>query len=126
MTTSGVQASIKEKLPPALYIVKEVCRFFHMSAKRTKILKSIIYNCCLEQGKKNLFHCVKHSGWKGTTWWLHLKIFLEPILLSLLKIEENPSDSAAKTHALNSSISQFQVNLFLLNQMLSTNLPKKL
>ncbi|GBM23764.1 hypothetical protein AVEN_271126-1 [Araneus ventricosus] len=63
----GVQASIKEKLPLALYthcsshslnlclsdasnipsirncmgVIKEVCRFFHMSAKRTEILKSM-------------------------------------------------------------------------------------
>ncbi|GBN01108.1 repressor of the inhibitor of the protein kinase [Araneus ventricosus] len=57
------------------------------------------------------------------------KDILEPILPSLLKIEES-SDSAPKAHALSSSISQFQflVNLFVLSRMLSTthNLSEKL
>ncbi|GBN95919.1 repressor of the inhibitor of the protein kinase [Araneus ventricosus] len=74
----GVQASIKEKPPLALYthcsshglnlclsnasnipsirncmdVIKEVYRFFHMSAKRTEILKSMISDCCPEQNKK--------------------------------------------------------------------------
>ncbi|GBN40674.1 hypothetical protein AVEN_128616-1 [Araneus ventricosus] len=77
----GVQASIKEKLPLALYthcsshslnlclsdasnipsirncmgFIKEVCRFFHMSAKRTGILKSMTSNCCPEQKKKETY-----------------------------------------------------------------------
>ncbi|XP_050516601.1 52 kDa repressor of the inhibitor of the protein kinase-like [Diabrotica virgifera virgifera] len=46
---------------------------------------------------------------------------LEPVSLSLLKIEEESSDSAPKAHALGSSITQFQflVNTFVLSHMLS-------
>ncbi|GBM74964.1 hypothetical protein AVEN_79004-1 [Araneus ventricosus] len=156
----GVQASIKEKLPLALYthcsshslnlclsdasnipsirncmgVIKEVCRFFHMSAKRTEILKSMISDCCPEQ-KKN-FHIMKLISLCETRCMeRHDSVFLfknilEPILLSLLKIEEESSDSAPKAHALSSSISQFQflVNLFVLSRMLSTthNLSEKL
>ncbi|GBM31486.1 hypothetical protein AVEN_141185-1 [Araneus ventricosus] len=76
----GVQTSIKENLTLALYthcsshslnlclsdasnipsirhcmgVIKEVCRFFHMSAIRTEILKSMISDCCPEQKKKKL------------------------------------------------------------------------
>ncbi|GBN28143.1 repressor of the inhibitor of the protein kinase [Araneus ventricosus] len=97
----GVQASIKEKLPLALCthclsyrlnlclsdasnipsirnsmgVIKEVCRFFHMSDKRTEILKSMISDCCPEQKKRNLFHYVKHDEWKGTTRCFYLKTF---------------------------------------------------
>ncbi|GBO35056.1 hypothetical protein AVEN_154035-1 [Araneus ventricosus] len=77
----GVQASIKEKQPLVLYthcssrslnlclsdasnipsirncmgVIKEVCRFFHMSAKRTEILRSMICDCCPEQKKETYF-----------------------------------------------------------------------
>ncbi|GBO21990.1 repressor of the inhibitor of the protein kinase [Araneus ventricosus] len=151
----GVQASIKEKLPLALYthcsshilnlclsdasnipsirncmgVIKEVCRFFHMSAKRTEILKSMISDCCSEQRKKKLISlCEKLWVERHDSVFL-FKDILEPILLSLLKIEES-SDLAPKAHALSSSISQcqFLVNLFVLSRMLSTihNLSEKL
>lgn len=76
----GAQAYIKEKLPLALYtdcsshalnlclsdvsnipsirncmgIIKEICGFFHISAKRTEMLKYTISECCAEQKKKKL------------------------------------------------------------------------
>lgn len=144
----GVQACIVEKLPLALYthcsshtlnlclsdasnipsirncmgIIKEVCGFFHMSAKRTEILKSTISHCCPEQKKKKLISLCETRWVERHDSVLLFKDILEPILLSLLKIEEESSDSAPKAHALSSSISQFQflVNLFVLSRMLST------
>ncbi|GBO42185.1 repressor of the inhibitor of the protein kinase, partial [Araneus ventricosus] len=152
----GVQASIKEKLPLALYthcsshslnlylsdasnipsirncmgVIKEVCRFFHMSTKRTEIIKSTISDCCPEQKKKKLIS-LRETRWVERHDLVFLfKDILEPILLSLLKIEEESIDSAPKAYALSSSISQFQflVNLFVLSRMLSTthNLYEKL
>nr|XP_042895669.1 52 kDa repressor of the inhibitor of the protein kinase-like [Parasteatoda tepidariorum] len=144
----GVQAFIREKLPLALYthcsshslnlclsdasnipsirncmgVIKEVCGFFHKSAKRTEILKSTISDCCPEQKKKKLISLCE-TRWVDRHDSVFLfKDILEPIILSLLKIEEESSDSAPKAHALGSSISQFQflVNLFLLSRMLST------
>lgn len=76
----GVQAYVKEKFPLALYthcsshvlklclsdasnlpsvrncmgVIKEVCAFFHVSAKRTEILKSTILERCPEQKKTKL------------------------------------------------------------------------
>ncbi|GBM71007.1 repressor of the inhibitor of the protein kinase [Araneus ventricosus] len=103
----GLQASIKEKLPLDLYthcsshslnfclsgasnfpsirncmgVIKEVCRFFHISAKRTEILKSTISDCCPEQKKKLISLC--------ETRWVErhdsaplFKDILKPILLS--------------------------------------------
>ncbi|GBN35873.1 repressor of the inhibitor of the protein kinase [Araneus ventricosus] len=141
-----VQASIKEKLPLALYthcssnslnlclsdasnipsirncmgVIKEVCRFFHMSAKRTETLKSMISDCCPEQKKKKLISLCVQS---------HDSVFLfkdilESILLSLLKIEEESSDSALKAHALN--LSQAIANVtsvldLLSKQMINAN-----
>ncbi|GBM10257.1 hypothetical protein AVEN_49980-1 [Araneus ventricosus] len=144
----GLQASNKEKLPLALYthcsshslnlclsdasnipskrncmgVIKEVCRFFHMSAKRTEILKSVISDCCPEQKKKKLISLCETRWVERHDSVFLFKDILEPILLSLLKIEEESSDSAPKAHALSSSISQFQflVNLFVLSRMLST------
>ncbi|GBL81624.1 repressor of the inhibitor of the protein kinase [Araneus ventricosus] len=169
----GVQASIKEKLPLALYthcsshsikeklplalythcsshslnlclsdtsnipsirncmgVIKEVCRFFHMSAKRTEILKSMISDCCPEQKKNKLISLCETRWVERHVSVLLFKDILEPIPLSLLKIEEESSDSAPKAHALSSYISQFQflVNLFVLSRTLSTthNLSEKL
>ncbi|GBN21481.1 hypothetical protein AVEN_136383-1 [Araneus ventricosus] len=122
----GVQASIKEKLPLALYthcsshslnlclsdarnipsirncmgVIKEVCRFFHMSTKRTEILKSMISDCCPEQKKKKLISLCETRWVERHDSVFLFKDILEPILLSLLKIEEESSDSAPKAHAL--------------------------
>ncbi|GBM39335.1 hypothetical protein AVEN_257446-1 [Araneus ventricosus] len=150
----GVRVSIKERLPLALYthcsshslnlclsdasnipsirncmvVIKEVCRFFHMLAKRTEILKSMISDCCPEQKKKKLISLCETRWVERHDSVFLFKDILEPILLSLLKIEEESSELAPK--ALSSSISQFQffVNLFVLSQMLSTthNLSEKL
>ncbi|GBL73360.1 hypothetical protein AVEN_159384-1 [Araneus ventricosus] len=100
-----------------------------MSAKRTEILKSMISDCCPEQKKKKLILLCETRWVERHDSVFSFKDILEPILLSLLKIEES-SDSASKAHALSSSISQFQflVNLFVLSRMLSTthNLSEKL
>lgn len=92
-------------------VIKEVCGFIHMLAKRTQLLKSAILECCPEQKKKLISLC--------ETRWLErndsvilFKDILEAILLSLAKIEEESSDSATKAFALSNSISQFQ---FLVN-----------
>ncbi|GBM69584.1 hypothetical protein AVEN_261649-1 [Araneus ventricosus] len=126
----GVQASIKEKLPLALYthcsshslnlclsdasnipsirncmgVIKEVCRFFHMSAKRTEMLKLMLSDCCPEQKKKKLISLCETRWVERHDSVFLFKDILEPILLSLLKIEEESSDSAPKAHALSSSI----------------------
>ncbi|GBN84085.1 repressor of the inhibitor of the protein kinase [Araneus ventricosus] len=141
----GVQASIKERPPLALYthrsshslnlclsdasnipsirncmgVIKEVCKFFHMSSKRTEVLKSMISDCCPEQETKKLISLCETRWVERHDSVFLFKDILEPILLSLLKIEEESSDSAPK--ALSSSISQFQflVNLFVLSRMLS-------
>lgn len=135
----GIQASIKDKLLLAssthcsshslnLYlsdasnipfirncmgIIKEVCVFFYMSATRTEILLSTIYDCYPGGGK----HCYvkRHDSV------FLFKSILEPVF-SLFCKEEKSSDSAPKAYALSNSISQFKflVNLFLLSQMLST------
>ncbi|GBN12641.1 hypothetical protein AVEN_12483-1, partial [Araneus ventricosus] len=66
-----------------------------------KELKSMISDCCPEQKKKKKLI----SLWVKTRWVeRHDSVFLfkdilEPILLSLLKIEEESSDSAPKAHA---------------------------
>ncbi|GBN86768.1 repressor of the inhibitor of the protein kinase [Araneus ventricosus] len=119
-----VQASIKEKLPLALYthcsshslnlylsdasnipsirncmgVIKEVCRFFHMSAKRTEILKSMISDCCPEQKKKKLISLCETRWVERHDSVFLFKDILEPILFSLLKIDEESSDSAPKAH----------------------------
>ncbi|GBN81036.1 repressor of the inhibitor of the protein kinase, partial [Araneus ventricosus] len=74
-----------------------------MSAKRTEILKSIISDCCPEQKKRNLFYYLKHDWMERHDSVFLFKDILEPILLSLLKIEEESSASAPKAHALNLS-----------------------
>ncbi|GBN02951.1 hypothetical protein AVEN_148730-1 [Araneus ventricosus] len=110
-------------------VIKEVCRFFHMSAKRTERLKSMISDCCPEQKKKKLISLCETPRVERHDSVFLFKDILEPILPSLLKIEES-SDSAPKAHSLSSSISQFQflVNLFVLSRMMSTthNLSEKL
>lgn len=145
----GVQASIREKLPLALYthcsshtlnlclsdasripsirncmgVIKEVCGFFHMSAKRTEILKSMISECCPEQKKKKLISLCETRWVERHDSVILFKDILEPIFLSLCKIEEEElSDSASKAHTLSSAISQFAflINLFVLSRMLST------
>ncbi|GBO39786.1 hypothetical protein AVEN_230599-1 [Araneus ventricosus] len=89
----------------------------------------MISNCCPEQKKKKLISLCETRWVERHDSVFLFKDILEPILLSLLKIEES-SDSAPKPHALSSSISQFQflVNLFVLNRILSTthNLSEKL
>lgn len=143
----GVQACIRQTLPLALYthcsshtlnlclsdasnippirncmgIIKEVCGFFHMSAKRTEILKLTISECCPEQKKKKLISLCETRWVERHDSVLLFKELLEPIMLSLLKIEEESNDSAPKAHALGSSITQFQflVNIFVLSHMLS-------
>ncbi|GBO37705.1 hypothetical protein AVEN_77299-1 [Araneus ventricosus] len=166
----GVQASIKDKLPLALYthcsshslnlclsdarnipslrncmgVIKEVCRFFHMqscslkeyadffymSALRTDIMKSMVSDCCPEQKKMKLISLCETQWVERHDSVFLFKDILEPIFLSLFKMEEESSDSAPKAYALSSSISQFQLhaNLFLLGRMLSTthNLSEKL
>ncbi|GBL78891.1 hypothetical protein AVEN_48870-1 [Araneus ventricosus] len=90
----------------------------------------MISDCCPEQKKRNLFHYVKTRWVERHDSVFLFKDILEPILLSLLKTEEESRDSAPKAHALSSSISQFQflVNLFVLSRVLSTthNLSEKL
>ncbi|GBM12527.1 repressor of the inhibitor of the protein kinase [Araneus ventricosus] len=138
----GVQASIKEKLPLALYthcfshslnlclsdasnipsirncmgVIKEVCRFFHLSAKRTEILKSMISDCCPEQKKKKLISLCETRWVERHDSVFLLKDILESILLSILKIEES-SDSAPKAHALN--LSQAIANVTSILDLLS-------
>ncbi|GBN35872.1 repressor of the inhibitor of the protein kinase [Araneus ventricosus] len=145
-----VQASIKEKLPLALYthcssnslnlclldasnipsirncmgVIKEVCRFFHMSAKRTETLKSMISDCCPEQKKKKLISLCETRCVQSHDSVFLFKDILESILLSLLKIEEESSDSALKAHALN--LSQAIANVtsvldLLSKQMINAN-----
>ncbi|GBM66973.1 repressor of the inhibitor of the protein kinase [Araneus ventricosus] len=90
----------------------------------------MISDCCPEQKKKKLISLCETRWVERHDSVFLFKDILEPILLSLLKIEEESSDSAPKAHALSSSISQFQflVNLFVLSRMLSTthNLSEKL
>ncbi|GBM85350.1 repressor of the inhibitor of the protein kinase [Araneus ventricosus] len=71
-----------------------------MSAKRTEILKSMISDYCPEQ-KKNKLISLCETRWVESHDSVFLfKDILEPILLSLLIIEEESSDSAPKAHVL--------------------------
>uniref|UniRef100_A0A6P7G194 52 kDa repressor of the inhibitor of the protein kinase-like n=1 Tax=Diabrotica virgifera virgifera TaxID=50390 RepID=A0A6P7G194_DIAVI len=89
-------------------VIKEVCAFFHKSAKRTEVLKLTITECCPEQKKKKLISLCETRWVERHDSVLLFKELLEPVSLSLLKIEEESSDSAPKAHALGSSITQFQ------------------
>ncbi|XP_028141436.2 52 kDa repressor of the inhibitor of the protein kinase-like [Diabrotica virgifera virgifera] len=102
-------------------VIKEVCAFFHKSAKRTEVLKLTITECCPEQKKKKLIFLCETRWVERHDSVLLFKELLEPVSLSLLKIEEESSDSVPKAHALGSSITQFQflVNTFVLSHMLS-------
>ncbi|GBN37917.1 repressor of the inhibitor of the protein kinase [Araneus ventricosus] len=71
-----------------------------MSAKRTEILKSMISDCCPEQKKKKLISLCETRWVERHDSVFSFKDILEPILLSLLKIEEESSDSAPKAHAI--------------------------
>ncbi|GBM51360.1 hypothetical protein AVEN_110811-1 [Araneus ventricosus] len=71
-----------------------------MSAKRTEILNSISSDCCPEQKKKKLISLCETQWVERHDSVFLFKDILEPILLSLLKIEEESSDSAPKAHAL--------------------------
>ncbi|GBO35781.1 hypothetical protein AVEN_30132-1, partial [Araneus ventricosus] len=67
-----------------------------MSSKRTEILKSMISDCCPEQKKKKLISLCETRWVERHDSVFLFKDILEPILLSLLKIEEESSDSAPK------------------------------
>ncbi|GBN51906.1 repressor of the inhibitor of the protein kinase [Araneus ventricosus] len=81
----------------------------------------MIFDCCPEQKKKKLISLCETRWVERHDSVFLFKDILEPILLSLLKMEEESSDSASKAHALSSSISQFHfiVNHFVLSRMLS-------
>lgn len=143
----GVQACIKQTLPLAVYthcsshnlnlclsdaskipsirncmgIISEVCAFFHISAKRTELLKSAIIECCPEQKKKKLISLCETRWVERHDSVFFFKEILQPINLALLRIEEKNSNSSLKAHALSNSLNQYQfiVNLFVLSSMLS-------
>ncbi|XP_049809163.1 52 kDa repressor of the inhibitor of the protein kinase-like [Schistocerca nitens] len=103
-------------------VIKEACGFFHLLAKLTEILKSTISEWCPEQKKKKLISLCETRWVKRNNSVLLFKYILNPIYLSLCKVEEELSDTASKAHTLSSAISQFVflVNLFVLSWMLST------
>lgn len=149
----GVQAYVQEKVPSAVYthcashslnlclsdaskvsfvrncmgVIKEVNAFFHMSAKRTEILKCKIAACCQSDYKKRKLISLCETRWvKRHDSVLMFKEILEPIILALLDIENESfsREAAAKAHGLSNSICQFQfiVSLFVLSDMLSITL----
>ncbi|XP_044751693.1 52 kDa repressor of the inhibitor of the protein kinase-like [Coccinella septempunctata] len=143
----GVQAAIREKLPLALYthcsshtlnlclsdasgissirncmgVIKEICAFFHASAKNTEILKSTISDCFPDEKRKKLISLCETRWVERHDSVILFKEILEAIILSLHKIEES-SVSSTKAFALSRAICTFPfiVNLFILSQMLST------